>query len=240
MKKIIFVFVNFILFIPLCFCDVWTQFNKINESFIKDETSYFSTQLLIKYEENKIVEKKDCFSLLKFPSQFIHILDNKNDLYFLNTPKGYWIFNKKLETPLKISGNYQVDEIEVQDILMMNFNEFYSYEVLNENSIKLTKKNKKAVYSSGILAKKIFENQNIFELILCDRNNTPIKKIIYFVGTINNKQCFNKIRIYNLSFENHKYSEYITLSLLPVKNNFSLFNPEMINALVTNIEKYEK
>ena len=78
-----------------------------------------------------------------------------------------------------------------------------------------------------------------FELTLQDRNKKNIKKMVYEVGFLNKKKCFDKISVYDLVFETQKKNVYVTEEYVEIKNfPQSLFNRNNFKELSVYAKKY--
>ena len=202
------------------------DFIEINNVFIK-EPLYAKQQLISKNESS--MEEKDAYSFFCGDSQ-LTFFDN---CFFLGTNQGYWIMNDRMKMPLKVSGNYQVEEIEIQDILRIDF--INDYEILNilDNEIWLQRKSKKAVYYFIAIKK---EPKGKYRLIFQDKNKTNIKEAIYTEGIVNNLKCFSEIEIYNLTINTNKKLKYITKFVNKLNISQALFSHTQMGNLIDYIK----
>lgn len=211
----------------------YNEFLRLNEIYTETKESVLIQQSIIKCEKNgKKKSSETVYCLVHKNGQFVQIKTKAGLQYFFSSNQGYWIFNKKLKTPLKISGTYKVEEIEVQDVLKTNFKLDYKPVSLEGNILTLERKTQKAAYKFVL-----FENDGeIFELIFCDKNKNPVRKIVYHNGKVDKITCFNKIDIYNLLFKKDSYSSWITEKIKTVNVPSSLFTHTQIKILSQKIE----
>ena len=157
---------------PLFFKDFIT----INNAFI--EKSVIAEQTLTTYdlEKNK-TEKLKAVSFFSGESQLTYF----DKSYFLGTNAGYWIMNNRMKTPLKVSGNYQVQQLDIQDVLRIDFEKDYLVEKNENNCVYLTRSNKKIVYPFLELSKL---SDSKYEILFKDKNGKNIKRAIYKNGYI--------------------------------------------------------
>lgn len=207
--------------------NILNEFITLNNAFA--EKSLYAKQELIVYKDNDVVEKKDAYSFFCDFSQLTYFDNN----YFLGTNYGYWIMNNKMKTPLKVSGNYQVQEIEIQDILRIDYKKDYKV-ITNENGIiTLERTNKKNNYPYLSLEK---VGINEYKLIFLDKSKKQVKEVIYTKGVLNNENCFIKILITDLIFNKDKKIEFITLKIENMNLPNSLFNQNQMNNLILYIK----
>jgi len=214
---------------------IYTEFLSINNGLFEDGTIYFARQKLLKYDGDKKTEEIPVVSIMSTENQFSIIKEKKEELFFLSMKKGYWIANNKLRMPMKISGSYKISEIDVQDILRIDFENDFKLVDQTEEIVTLERKNKRISYYYAELQKK----GDAFELILQDRNKQNIKKMVYEVGFLNKKKCFDTISVYDLVFETQKKNVYITEEYVEIKNfPQSLFNQNNFKELSVYAKKY--
>lgn len=229
--------VAIVLFVAQCICasGIYTEFLSINNGLFEDGTIYFARQKLLKYDGDKKTEEIPVVSIMSTENQFSIIKEKKEELFFLSMKKGYWIANNKMRMPMKISGSYKISEIDVQDILRIDFENDFKLVDQTEEIVTLERKNKRISYYYAELQKK----GDAFELILQDRNKQNIKKMVYEVGFLNKKKCFDKISVYDLVFETQKKNVYITEEYVEIKNfPQSLFNQNNFKELSVYAKKY--
>lgn len=206
------------------------------EDFIKINNSLINKSLCAKqklytfYMEQEKVEFVEAISFFSGESQLTYF-DNS---YFLGTSYGYWIMNNRMKTPLKVSGNYQVQEIEIQDILRIDFEKDYLIENLENNTVNLKRTNKKVLYP--FLQIKQISNDE-FEILFKDRNYKNVKKALYKKGIVSGFECFSEIRIYDLVFSTKKFLKYATDSIVEIKLPSSMFNQNQMYNLINYIKQ---
>lgn len=138
-----------------------------------------------------------------------------------------------MKAPLKVSGNYQVQEIEIQDILRIDFEKDYSIKKIENNTVYLNRANKKIIYPF-LEVKKLSDIE--YEILFKDKNNMNIKKAIYIKGNISGYDFF-EIKVYDLVFNKTKYFKYTTDSVSEVKLPASLFNQNQMYNLINYINQ---
>lgn len=216
----------------------YQKFLKINAGYTEISETLLTEQAVIKY--NKSLKEKDrivSHCLFHKNGQFVRIESKNKIQYFFNSNKGYWLYNKNLKTPLKISGAYKVEEFEVQDILKIDFKRDYKIIDSKDYIFTLEKQNPKVSYKYIIFTKK---DKNIFELIFTDTKKVPVKKLVYHVENIDGYPCFAKIDIYNMIFEKYAYSSWITKSIKKLELPVSLFSYSQIKHLSQKMESLIK
>ncbi|CEM63064.1 hypothetical protein DWQ65_01585 [Treponema phagedenis] len=203
----------------------YDSFLKLNTIYVESENSLL-TKVKVKNEK----EDKDIiavYCLFHKQGQCIQIQSKSGTQYFFSSSQGYWVFNKKLKTPLKISGSYKAEEFEVQDILKTDFRNDYQMSGEESETLILERKTKKTTYHF-ILFKKIEES---YELIFCDSKKNKLRKITYYPGKVNGFPCFYKIDIENLLFKKDSVSSWITEEVKTVSVPSSLFSLSNIKQL---------
>ena len=149
----------------------YKDFITINNAFIGK--SLLAEQTLTTYdlEKNK-AEKLKAVSFFSGESQLTYF----DKSYFLGTNAGYWIMNNRMKTPLKVSGNYQVQQLEIQDILRIDFENDYLIEKNENNCVYLSRTNKKIVYPFLEVSKL---SDSKYEILFKDKNGKKIKRAVY-------------------------------------------------------------
>lgn len=233
-KNNIFFYIFFLMFSFFCFSeDLYNDFLKIYNSYSDEKNIYFFTQELQEYNSKKELEKQNYAKSINFGnSQITQITQTNGNLYFLSTNNGYWIKNKKLKQPMKISGSYKVMDIQMQDLLRLDFeNDFEIDKTDNDiQSVLLKRINKKNSYSFLRLKK----NENIFVIEVLDNDKQKIKSIFYESSVLNGIELFSKITIYDDFLLEKSYYEYITTSFKVINQKISknLFNPNFMDELI--------
>ena len=205
------------------------KFVTVNNAFIGK--SLFAEQILATYDSNQNkTEYVKAISFFSGESQLTYF----DKSYFLGTNVGYWIMNNRMKTPLKVSGNYQVQQIEIQDILRIDFEKDYSIKKIENNCVYLNRTNKKTIYPF-LEVKKISDTQ--YEIIFKDKNNKDIKKAVYKNGNVSGFNCFYEIEIYNLIFNKNTYFKYTTNLVKEKKLPASLFTQNQMYNLISFIKQ---
>ncbi len=207
----------------------YKEFIKINNAFIGK--SLFAEQTLNTYdsEKNK-AEKLKAISFFSGESQLTYF----DKSYFLGTNAGYWIMNNRMKTPLKVSGNYQVQQLEIQDILRIDFEKDYLIEKSENNWVYLNRSNKKMVYPFLELTKL---SDSKYEILFKDKNGNNIKRAVYKNGNVSGYNCFYEIEIYDLVFNKNTYFVYTTNLIKEQKLPASLFNQNQMYNLISFIKQ---
>ncbi|WP_041610419.1 hypothetical protein [Treponema brennaborense] len=134
----------------------YDEFIRINN--ILGTQQYVSLQKMLVAEDNKFVDEKSAITIFSGESQVTSL----SGTYFLSTPQGYWILNGKLKSPLKISGNFQIDEMEIQDILRIDYEKNYKKAVDdNEQGLLLERVSKKNGIPVCLPKRKIIKTNGI-------------------------------------------------------------------------------
>lgn len=133
---------------------------------------------------------------------------------------------------MKISGSYKVMDIQMQDLLRLDFeNDFEIDKTDNDiQSVLLKRINKKNSYSFLRLKK----NENIFVIEVLDNDKQKIKSIFYESSVLNGIELFSKITIYDDFLLEKSYYEYITTNFKVINQKISknLFNPNFMDELI--------
>ncbi|UTC76795.1 hypothetical protein E4O04_01685 [Treponema sp. OMZ 799] len=216
----------------------YQYFLKINSGYIEASETFLTEQAIIKYNKD-LKEESRLYSYCLFnkSGQFVRIKSKNKIQYFFSSNEGYWLYNKNLKTPLKISGAYKIEEFEVQDILKTDFKSNYKIIEYKNNDFILEKQNSKASYKYIIFTKKA---KNIFELKFTDAKQTPIKKLVYHIENIDGYPCFAKIDVYDMLFEKNAYSSWITMSIKKADIPASLFSYSQLKHLTQKMENLIK
>lgn len=237
--------VNRITIIFLLFCNAaavafsqssltadYDSFLQLNNIYIATSKAFLTTVQVIDQKGDNLPVAEYTYCLFHKQGQCVQIQTKSGIQYFFSTPQGYWIFNKKLRTPLKISGSYKIDAFEVQDILKTDFHNDYKIAGEEDGVLILERQTKKSSYSFILFRK---TEVDIFELIFCDMKKNKIRKICYRSGTVSNRICFDKIDIYNLLFDKDTNSSWITKEIKDVSIPASLFSLSNITQLVQKL-----
>lgn len=232
MKKNIFVLVLLISNI-LAFAEssisFFNDFLSLNNALI--DKSLYMEQTLTTYDKNhKKINQLDAISFFSNSSQLTYF----DSTYFLGTMQGYWIMNNRMRTPLKISGNYQVQEIQIQDILRIDFERDYAIEKYENDIIYLNRVNKKAVYPF-LEIRRVAESE--YQILFNDKNNKNIKKAIYKKGNISGHDFFFEIEMYDMVFNKDEYFKYSTDLIKEIELPDSLFSQNQMYNLINYIKQ---
>jgi hypothetical protein len=207
----------------------YKDFITINNAFVGK--SLLAEQTLTTYdlEKNK-AEKLKAVSFFSGESQLTYF----DKSYFLGTNAGYWIMNNRMKTPLKVSGNYQVQQLEIQDILRIDCEKDYLIEKYENNCVYLSRTNKKILYPFLEVSKL---SDSKYEILFKDKNGKKIKRAVYKNGYVSGYNCFYEIEIYDLIFNKNTYFVYITNLIKKQKLPASLFNQNQMYNLITFIKQ---
>ena len=229
MKKALFTFIFFISFSLLSAEDFFTDFLSIYNSYESLSSAYLYTQKLLEYNaDGQLVSETPAKSIVFDKYEVSRIEQKKEPLYFLSTPAGYWIKNNKLKQPMKISGNYKVMDIQMQDILRLDFENDFVIEQKTDETVFLKRANKKSTYSFI----KIMQNQNDYIAEIYDNKMQKIKTIKYICSNLNEVKSFTTIQIYDEFIASGSHYDYITLAQQKTSVSKILFNPIYINELI--------
>lgn len=207
----------------------YKDFITINNVFIGKSLLAEQTVTTYDSEKNK-AEKLKAVSFFSGESQLTYF----DKSYFLGTNAGYWIMNNRMKTPLKVSGNYQVQQLEIQDILRIDFEKDYVIEKNEENCVYLTRTNKRIVYPFLEVSKL---SDSKYEILFKDKNGKNIKRAVYKNRYISGYNCFYEIEIYDLIFNKNSYFVYTTNLIKEQKLPASLFNQNQMYNLITFIKQ---
>ena len=229
-KLIFFVLLTLAIFTKTSAESVYDEFLKIYDAYASEDKTSYAQQKLEEYDsDGKLVSKTDADCIMCGNDEITRINKKGQDLYFLSTPSGYWIKNDKLQQPLKISGSYKVMEIQMQDLLRIDFRSDFCIDEGDDgsgNTIFLKRKNRKITYSYIRLSKK---NRRYRAEML----DTKKQKL----GEINGITCFSSVSIADDVFSTGAYYKYITVSMKSIKVSKVLFNPVFMDELIRFFEK---
>lgn len=229
MKKTFFTFIFLISFSLLAAEDFFTDFLSIYNSYESQTLAYFYTQKLLEYNaDGQLVSETPAKSIVFDKYEISRIEQKKEPLYFLSTPAGYWIKNNKLKQPMKISGNYKVMDIQMQDLLRLDFENDFVIEEKTDSTVLLKRANKKSTYAFI----KLMQNNNDFTAEIFDSKMQKIKTIRYMCSDLNGIKAFTTIQIYDEFIASGIHYDYITITQEETKVSKMLFNPIYINELI--------
>lgn len=229
MKKIFFVIIHFlILFKVFGQSSIYQDFIDINNSFTKDSLLVNQRLEIINTHDGskKIKIAKSIFCERK---EFTVLPEDKN-LSILSTTSGYWMKNSKTKKPIKISGSFSVDEIQMQDLLKIDYENDYEITESNLSEFLLKRKNKKISYAHLKLS--YDASSKAYTVFVLDNDFKTIKKIVYEASFVDNIQCFSRIKIYNMAFNTNIENCFVTESIKPIKVSKALFVPEHMDELL--------
>lgn len=225
--------------------DLYNEFLRIYNLYSDPSSAYFFVQELRQYNSSGGLEKEISAKSINLSNSQITSVSQKNgDLYFLSTNSGYWTKSKKLKQAIKISGSYKVMDIQMQDLLRLDFqNDFEITEDFQPQSVLLKRVNKKNSYSylrlnENLSGEEQDKERNVFAVEVLDSNMKKIKSIFYESSQIKGITLFSKIAIYDEFVSAGSHYDYITLDLkkLDVKISKSLFSLNFMDELVEILE----
>lgn len=232
-----------VFFILIISCSLYAEsfyddFLKINNVFTENY-GYIAKQSLIQID-SQTQEKKitNAFSLFCGNSEFT-MLEKAKGLSILSTKSGYWIKNSKTKTPIKVSGSYVIDEIQMQDILRIDFKNDYQLIEKAEQTVLLARTNKKNSYFYFEISQKVNNDEKYYVVKALDSNKNVLKEIKYFPGNVSGLFCFYKIEVRNVILNSKVISIFVTEKFLPIKIPESLFKSEYVNELEKHVERYK-
>lgn len=234
MKRILFFCCLIINFNFLFAQNIFTEFLQIYNSYSDKNNAYYFTQGLKEYNKEGIHLKTNSAYSICFDNNEITCISQINDnLYFLSNASGYWIKNKKLKTPMKISGSYKVMDVQMQDLLRLDFVKDYKIEIQNDKFVLLKKVNKKNSYSYI----KLYKDSSNFKIDILDNNQKKFKSIVYVPGVIKDLTLFTCVSIYDEFLNIGAHSDFVTLDVKPVSVSKNLFNKNYMDELITILDK---
>ncbi|MCK9170710.1 MAG: hypothetical protein M0P01_09875 [Treponema sp.] len=236
-KYLFFILLTLAAFTEASAESLYDEFLGIYDAYASDDKTFYALQKLNEYDSNgKLVSETDADCLIYGNNEMTRINKKGQDLYFLSTASGYWIKNDKLQQPLKISGSYKVMEIQMQDLLRIDFrNDFCidNGDAESGNTILLKRTNRKNTYSYIRLNKKSGQ----YRAEMLDAKKQKLKTLIYETGEINGITCFSSVSITDDVFSTGAYYKYITVSMKSIKVSKVLFNPVFMDELIRFFEK---
>lgn len=220
----------------LCFSeDFYSDFLKTHNAYAEKSAATFFIQSLREFNASgELLNETPAKSLCLGSSQITRISQKNGDFYFLSTKAGYWIKNKKLLQPMKISGSYKVMDIQMQDLLRLDFeNDFERIEGSSaEGYVLLKKVNKKNSYSYLKLEKPGAD----YRIEVLDNNRNKIKTMVYEKGTLNGVELFTRISICDDFLTAGTRYEYITKDSKTAKVSKALFSPNYMDELMERLD----
>lgn len=203
------------------------SFIETNRFFLSSDKQYMCNQKLISYENNEVKEEQEVCSIYNGNNQIIKIKDKKQDVYFLSTNAGYWIYNKKLQNPIKVTGKYEVDEMQVQDLTRIDYTRDYEIVEESDNFLLLQRTNSKLSYYFI----EFRTDGDSYELVFCDKNKKQLKRIVYQKNSIDGADCLS-MTVYPLVFDTEKYKSYIIYKITEIQVPTALFKSDKISSLI--------
>lgn len=214
------------------------DFSTIHTAYIQEGKTFLTELQTIQYDEsNNKVSDDIAYGLFTEAEKMVRIENETGPQYFLSTAQGYWTFNSKLRSSLKISGSFKTEEVEIQDILQIDLlTEYKIVEDIDDTQILLERSSTKMAYPFIRLSKL---NDAEYELIYMDRQKTPIRKIIYNAGTVDGFYMFSSLNITNLIFSKG-YSVWQTIGIEEVSVPPIFFLHSQMAQLANRIEIFIK
>jgi hypothetical protein len=220
------------------------DFVKINNAFNVPQ-ALLMEQVLARFSmDNTKLDESSVYSLYSKGRQITKLRENNSDVYFLSLENGYWIKNRSLRSPLKISGNYKVEQLEVQDIFRIDIEANYRVLELDteEETLLLERSNAGMAYPF-IKMHRLPKGENggdVFEMTFLDRSRKSIRTVIYRAGVVDGYYCFKKITVYNLLFDTRSFGEYTTSSIREAIAPQALFRETQMDQLILYMENMLK
>lgn len=210
----------------------YEEFLAVNSTYVADKTVLVK-QVMIKRKKSAGYNTNDAYCLFHASGQCVRINFKRTVQYFFSSNEGYWLFTKKLKSPLKISGSYKVEELEVQDLLKTDFKHEYTVIASEAGILTLERKTTGPVYKYILFQK---TGDATFELTFTDTKKKPVRKFVYHRGTVDGYDCFKQIDIYNVLFNKDIGDSWITEWIKPVEVPHTLFHYAHIKALTQKME----
>lgn len=204
----------------------YEKFLQMNDMYVSPEEAFLAKVRMKGGKEGE--ERAYCLSHPK--GQCVEIKQKSGMQYFFRTDGGYFLFNGKLHAPLKISSSYKISDIEVQDIINIDFRKNYS--LASEEDEKLLLERKGGSSYKFIVFQKIGE---ALSLSFLDGKKTPLKRISYYIGEVDGKKCFSRFDIEDLLFKDKAEVSWIIEGLKPVSVPSSLFSLSNIRELTERL-----
>jgi hypothetical protein len=223
--------------------DMFDEFVSINDEFNTKQRTLLAGQVLqVMINDNTVKNETKTYTVFSRQGQLTMIKENSGYTYFLATARGYWLYNKKLRSPLKISGNYQVSEIEIQDIFRIDYTQDYSvisFDDIN-GTVFVERTNKKMTYPYARISRLPVDGAStgIFEVCFMDRTQKPVRTLRFISGLVDGYYCFKAIEVYNMVFEKTEYARYITQSIKNITVPDALFNESQMIRLSSYIDNF--
>lgn len=215
---------------------IFKEFVSINNSFITNKHALFFQHVLDIYQNNNLVEHHEVDDFFYGSDQLLQIIANGKTQIFLSTANGFWAQNSRMRSPLKISGNFKAHGMDVQDIFRIDFKKDYSITNIFTNSVLLKRVNKKMTY----VFVKITKTKKSFTLIFMDKNETPIKKIMYFPDKVGDFYCFKTIKVNDLIFHTDKTHVYKIISIKKANVPVSIFTSTNMLKILPYFQRFEQ
>ena len=220
------------------FLNQYNEFLHLNSAYTTIEEPILIKQNIIKHSDKNASPISDnVYCLFHKKGQCVRLKDKQKVQYFFSSEAGYWLYTKKLDSPLKISGAYKVEEFEIQDILKIDFQNEYKVVETKDEKVVLERIKNKSSYKFIF-----FERQDdiSYSLIFADSKQVPIRRIVYKTGVVDGFPCFKQIDIYNLLFQTKGMSSWCTERIKQVNIPSSLFVHSKIKQLTEQMEKVYK
>ena len=206
----------------------YEQFTHINNVFV--DNGCRASQRLFVIEDDKITTEKEAESFFSGDSQLTFF----DDFAFLSNTQGYWIMNKKMKMPLKISGNYKVEEIEIQDVLRIDYANDYKIYGQSENELHLERTSKKMTYKYITFT---YISDNTYQIHFLDKDKKQIKELLYSARQVDDFYCFATIEIHSHVFTKNRYLKYETNGIELMDIPYSLFTSMQMTNLIDYVKR---
>ncbi|MBQ9239001.1 MAG: hypothetical protein IJ191_06795 [Treponema sp.] len=211
--------------------NVYDTFIALNNAYSSNTTAFYCVQLLEEYStDGTLLSETPAVSIISGNKEITRIEQRRQPLYFLSTPHGYWIKNSKLKSPLKIAGSYKIQEVHMQDLLRIDYeNDFAMKEDESDNeSIMLQRINKKVTYPYARLQYK--DNRYVVEFL--DSKKQKTKVLVYERMTVDGRDCFAKITITDTVFAPNVFYCFITTTIREIHVSDALFSHLYMDELI--------
>ena len=188
-------------------------FKLINVALVNENKQYRVNQNLSIQTADKQLNNMVSVGLYSGNNQMLKIEDTNESMFVLSTQKGNWLYNKKLKSPIRIGASWNINNLDIQDVLRIDFENGYRLNdiVMKEELIdiahigefiELQRVEKNYLYSYVYFSKYNSDSDDLqkYIMIFCDKEKKPIKSAIYTVKSVSNKMCFGYIEIQSYVF----------------------------------------
>lgn len=228
----------------------YEHFTLINAALVNENKQYKVNQNLILQMDDNQYSNIASIGLYSGNSQILKINETKEQMFVLSTSKGNWLYNKKLKSPLKIGASWSVNDLDIQDILRIDFE--YGYHVnglITKESlsdityttefVELIRDNRNYLYPYVYFTtynNNDDEFRNKYIMVFCDNDQKPIKSAIYTEREINSKLCFGYIEIRSHAFNKNQTTICEIEKIEEVKVPKVLFSSSKIKEIIEYLE----